>query len=245
MKKILLCFVVMLILIACNQEENNIQYQPYFTSIATVVNPNKSSEFSFILDNKDLMWITETNFPNYKPVDGQRIIANYNILTVNNNSTLYNHKVYLNDVYEVLTKEIFMISSVTQDSIGNDRVQINSIWIGSHFLNVEFTYQGFNQIHFINLVKDSTKTYSDGKVHLEFRHNANNDYPTYLKWGIVSFNLSSLDTQATGDSINLVIHTREFATPENVTYNLTYKFGSDGSSSIKSLTLPREKNKLL
>ena len=245
MKKILLSVFAILILVACNKDENNVQYNPYFTSIATVVNPNKSSEFSFRLDNYDLMWITETNFPNYEPADGQRIIANYKILTVNNNSTLYNHKVYLNDLYEVLTKGIFLISSATQDSIGNDQVQINSIWLGSHFLNVEFTYQGFNQIHFINLVKDSTKTYTDGKVHLEFRHNANNDYPTYLKRGVVSFNLSSLETLATGDSIDLVIQTREFATPENGSYNLTYKFGSTGSSSIKSLTLPKEKNKLL
>jgi hypothetical protein len=146
-------------------------------------------------------------------------------LSVNNDGTSYDHKVRLNDLYEVLTKEIFNITAAIQDSIGNDQIAVSDIWIGSDYLNVEFNYAGYNKIHYINLVSDSTKKYSDNKVHLEFRHNANNDYVTYSKWGIASFNLRSLQANASADSINLVICTKEFGTPTDKTYNLTYNLG--------------------
>lgn len=244
MKKILMSVLVLALLVACNNDDNNEYFQSNFTNIATVENPNQSSGFYFKLDNNDKMWITSTNFPYYRPKDGQRIIAVYNILSTVDNSNLYNHKVQLNDVYEVLTKGIFKITPETQDSIGNDQIEIRDMWVGSNYLNVEFVYPGYNQIHFINLVSDSTKTYTDGKVHLEFRHNANNDYATYSKWGVVSFDLSSLQPLAVGDSVNLVIHTHEFTTTENETYNLTYKLGNAGSSNIREMKIPKGEIKL-
>ena len=70
------------------------------------------------------MWITSTNFPYYRPKTGQRIIANYSIVSVNTENDAYNHKVVLNDVYEVLTKGIFKIKPATQDSIGNDQIDV-------------------------------------------------------------------------------------------------------------------------
>lgn len=246
MKRIFLGILALTFLVACTQEEDQYQLQNNFSSIATVENPNKSSAFYFRLDNNDLMWITSSNFPYYRPKDGQRIVAVYSILSVNNDGLLYNHKVVLNDVYEVLTKGIFNITPATQDSIGNDPITIRDMWVGSDFLNVEFDYAGYNKIHFINLVSDNTKTYTDGKVHLEFRHNANNDSPTYSKWGIVSFNLRSLRPLAVADSVNLVIHSKEFGTPVDKTYNVTYKFGSAPAiQSVKKIPFPLDENKIL
>jgi hypothetical protein len=244
MKKILFGFLALAFLIACNNHEDENQMLTSFTNIATVENPNQSSAFYFRLDNNDLMWITSTNFPYYRPKDGQRIIANYSILSVNTQNNLYNHKVTLNDVYEVLTKGIFKIKPANQDSIGNDQIEVRDMWIGSNYLNVEFAYPGYNKIHFINLVSDSTKTYTDGKVHLEFRHNANNDYTTYSKWGMASFDLHSLQSGTTADSINLVIHTKEFSTTVDKTYNLTYKFGAAPMALvIKRISMPKNADK--
>jgi len=244
MKKILFSMLALLFLVACNPHDNENQFLSDFTSIATVENPNQTSGFYFKLDNNDRMWITSTYFPYYSPKTGQRIIANYSILSVNNNGTTYNHKVQLNDVYEVLTKGIFNITPATQDSIGNDQISIRDIWIGSDYLNVEFTYLGYNKIHYINLVTDTAKKYTDSKIHLEFRHNANGDYATYSKGGIASFKLDSLQTNTTVDSVNLVIHSKEFGTPTDKTYNLTYKFGKLGSSNIKKMLFPANNEKI-
>jgi hypothetical protein len=245
MKKFLLGALALTFLVACNPHEDENNFQPSFTSIATVVNPSLSVGFYFKLDNSDLMWVTSTNFPYFRPKDGQRIIANYSILSVNDESSKYNHRVALNDVYEVLTKGIFKIKPTTQDSIGNDPIDIRDIWIGDKYLNVEFVYPGYDKIHFINLVSDSTKTYADGKVHLEFRHNANNDYAQYNRWGVVSFNISSLETAATGDSVELVIHTKEFRTPSDRTYSLTYKFGSAAQApALKRISIQKNTEKV-
>lgn len=241
MKKILFGLLALAVLVSCDpMSDNDNQIETNFTSIATVQNPDSTAGFYFRLDNNDLMWVTKTNFPTFKPKTGQRIIANYDILSVNNGNAIYNHKVVLNDVYQVLTKGIFSVSAATQDSIGNDQVEIRDIWIGSHFLNVEFAYPGYNKIHFINLVSDTAKTYTDGKVHLEFRHNANNDYPQYNRWGVVSFDITSLQAGAVGDSVSMVIHTKEYNTPSLKTYNITYKFGTATPSLIKRMTLPKE-----
>jgi hypothetical protein len=237
--------MILVFLVSCNDYEQNNQAIPnYFTDIATVANPNLNSGFYFTLDNNDKMWVTSTNFPYYIPKTGQRIIASYSILSTADTSRLYSHKVELNDVYEVLTKNIFTISPATQDSIGNDPISIRDMWIGSDYLNVQFAFPGYNMTHFINLVSDTTQIYTDGKIHLEFRHNANHDNPIYSRSGIVSFDLSSLKSLSTGNSINLVIQTHEFTTPEIHTYEFTYKFNSPMLAPVKHFILPQKAGKI-
>lgn len=234
MKKLILGILLLPLFISCN--DNDSSSDKNLVDIATVENTTQSSAFYFLLDNGSRMWASASELSSYRPKDGQRIIANYSILSNSTNSS-YNYQVKLNDVYEVLTKNIFKIKPQQQDSIGNDQIGIKSIWVGSNYLNIEFVYPGYNKTHFINLVSDNTKTYSDNKVHLEFRHNANGDTPVNSAWGVVSFNLQSLQTGATTDSVNLVIHTREYTTPIDKSYSLTYKF-KKSASVIKKINLP-------
>ena len=112
--------------------------------------------------------------------------------------------------------------------------------MGSDYLNVEFVYLGYNKNHFITLVADDAKTYTDNKTHLEFRHNANGDYPSSSKWGMASFDLRSLKANHnSNDSVKLVIHTKEYGTTTDKTYALTYKFGvPTAAQSAKNISLP-------
>lgn len=228
MKRLFFIALLFPFLIACNDNHDN-DYQNVLTDIATVENPDQATKFGLLLDDSTLLWVAGSEVPYYRPKDGQRIIVDYSLLSENRNGK-YKHDVLINDVYEVLTKGIFNITATTQDSIGNDNISIKNMWIGGDFLNVEFVYPGYNATHYINLVADASKTYTDGKIHLEFRHNANNDYPEYNKWGIVSFNLKSLQANTT-DSVQLVIHTKEFYYGDEK-YDITYKFGP-GSAQIK------------
>jgi len=212
--------------VACNFEDDGYSLDNYWIDIATVENPDSSSFFYFRLDNNDLMWTAATNFHHFRPVNGQRIIANYTILSNAPASSLYNHDVKLNDVYKVLTKGIFQITPATLDSIGTDSIHVRNMWIGSDYLNVQFVYPGYDKTHFINLVSDASKVYTDGKTHLEFRHNANGDNPVYHRNGIVSFSLKSLQAGVSSDSINLVIHVNEPNLVADKTFELTYKFGA-------------------
>lgn len=230
MKKFFLFSIILVLFASCNDSEDDTALKQYI-DIATVENPTQDTRFVFVLDDTTKIKTSSSLISYYRPKNGQRIIANYSLLTETPDSLGFSYKAQLNDVYEILTKGIFNITPATQDSIGNDYINIDQMWIGSHFLNVEFVYLGNSKTHFINLVSDNSKTYTDGKVHLEFRHNANGDYPMYSKRGIVSFDLKSLESGSSGQA-QLVIHVNEYGKSTNETYSLTYKYGS-GAQNVK------------
>lgn len=221
--KLVLIVALLPLFVSCEDYSNN-DLNNYQIDIATVQNPYNETSFFFKLDNKKLMWVDESAFSGFIPKDGQRIVANYTILADKKSTHLYDYDVRLNDVYEVLTKAIFNVTKATQDSIGNDSIGIEDIWIGSDYLNVQFVYAGNNKTHYINLVNDTSKVFSDGKIHLYFRHNSNGDSPVYLKSGIVSFNIKSLQTGASGSLLNLVIHVNVPNQAADKTYSLSYDF---------------------
>ncbi|GAB1416589.1 hypothetical protein MASR2M117_19950 [Paludibacter sp.] len=214
-------------------KDDNYPSDNYWVDIATVENPKTKTEFFLRLDDSTLLWTASSRFTNYKPKDGQRIIANYTVVGDKRGTGLYDYDILLNDVYEVLTKQIFNVTPATKDSIGNDPIYISRIWVGSKYLNIEFYYKGYSNTHFINLVSDTTKTYTDGKIHLDFRHNANNDEPIHQRWGVVSFDISSLKDNAK-DSVQLVIHANKPNQTTEESYNVSYKYKVvSGSSNVK------------
>jgi hypothetical protein len=227
--KILLLSLFLALFTACDNYDRDIYFNDSYTDIATVENPDLSSRFLFRLDNNLVMWTAATNLPDYFPKDGQRIIAEYRILSEMRTGSSYDYNVKLIDAYSILTKEIFKVTPATNDSIGHDSVYIDDMWIGSDYLNVEFTYPGNNKIHFINLVSDSSKVYTDGKIHLEFRHNANGDSLVNYKHGIVSFKLNSLKVGAGSNSLILVIHVNVPNKTADKLYTLKYNFGASSS----------------
>ncbi len=220
MMTLLILFIVLFL--SCRDDGYSFDY--YCIDIATVENPSQRSSFYFRSDDNKLMFTAASNMLDfYRPNDGQRIIANYTLLNDKSAKSAYQHDVKLNNVYNVLTKDIYYITAGTQDSIGDDPVTISDMWIGGDFLNVQFRYYGLNKIHFINLVLDESKTYNEEKIHLEFRHNAHDDEQSYQKRGIVSFNLQPLkENLINKDELILVIHTKDSDLSEK-TFEFKYR----------------------
>lgn len=240
MKKLFIGIMIIVLIASCKNDDAN-STDKNWQAIATVENPALSTAFGFRLDNGDLKCTNTAGLSNYKPKDGQRIIAIYSFIEPNPaSSSAIQNNVKLNDFYEILTKGIFKIKPAQQDSIGNNQIEIKSMWVGSDYLNVEFVYLGFDKMHYISLVSDDSKTYTDNKIHLEFRHNANGDYPSSSKWGMASFNLKSLKANHNPiDSVKLIIHTKEYVSDIDRTYALTYKFGVViPAQSAKKIALP-------
>jgi len=215
-------------------DDNDSINENYHIDIATVINPDSSSSFMFQLDNDKLMWAPASGSSSYKPKDGQRIIAYYTILPDKSVDSLYDYKVQLNDAYNVLTKGIFAIKPAQQDSIGNDSITIKDMWVSSDYLNVEFVYPGNDKIHYISLVSDASKAYTDGKTHLEFRHNANDDRAVSYREGIVSFNLKSIKPASSAAAINLVIHVNIPNQTAEKTYE--YKYPNEKAATVSYLS---------
>lgn len=239
MKKMIVIICLAVFLISCTDKEDT-YVDNSIVSVATVENPENLNNFYLILDNNERLYISVSDLKYYRPKDGQRIIAKYKILSSPRaDESTYKHGIQLLDSYEILTKDIYRIKPEEQDSIGNDRINVRGLWIGNNFLNVEFDYPGNNRSHSINLVFDSLRNDTDGKIHLEFRHNANGDYPSYSKWGIVSFRLNTLDVSSFTDSVKLVIHSNEFNKPDNQTYELTYRFENLTPYGLKQLVFKK------
>lgn len=228
MKRLLFLLIAIPFFVACNDDVNEKTY----VGIATVDNPDNSTTFYLNQDDSLRLKVAENNYSySYKPKSGQRLIARYALIDKNETPD-FDYSVRLESLYEILTKGIFNITEQTQDSIGNDPVYIRDMWISNDHLNVEFSYYGYNQKHFINLVYDASKDYNDGKLHLEFRHNNKNDQPSYYTNGLVSFRLS--DIQILGQSqMDIVVHAKEFGNNDaEKIINLKYIYADRTSDLI-------------
>lgn len=236
LKQVLMVTLLGGVLTACSSfEDDGYSLDKFWVDIATVANPDQKNVFFLQLDDSTLMWTAASAIHNYKPKDGQRVIANYTLLADKRPTGMYDYDIRLNDVYEVLTKPIFNITPTTQDSIGNDSVEITDSWIGSKYLNIEFAYYGYDKMHYINLVRDQSKTYSDGKVHLEFRHNSRGDAERYRRYGIVSFDISSLIDPAR-ESVPLVIHVNKPHQAAEQLIELTFRYKNQQAAAARSVT---------
>lgn len=175
---------------SCN-DDDGYSLDNYWIGMGTVkkISPD-SQPFYIQLDNGDKVWIAATNLPYYNPKDGQRIIANYTILSDEHND--YDHAIKLNGVYQVLTKPVIELTTANADSIGNDPLVITDAWIASDHLNIEFEFLGNSKRHMVNLVQSELFPGTLDVAKVQFRQNAYGDEEMYRMRGIVSFNIMSL-----------------------------------------------------
>ena len=95
------------------------------------------------------------------------------------------------DIYKVLTKDIFEMNEAAEDSIGNDRINVESAWISGGYINIRFGYYASGmKSHFINLVsypQGSGDVPVTDAPYFELRHNDFNDGWNYWMEDYVSF----------------------------------------------------------
>jgi len=234
MKKQLLFLCLMMgILFASYTCDDNNGYSlgDFRINIATVEVENEGV-FSLVLDNGTTLWPVATAI-HYVPENGQRVFVNYTILSdeVNN----FDFAIKINDIWDILTKNPIVLKVENADSIGNDPVEVNKMWIGNDYLNVDFLFNyGGIRPHAINLVENSIDpSPEDGKVHLEFRHNSFNSPSNHKYNGFVCFNLESLRTN-NADSVVLSVKVNEWDGTR--TYDLTYRFNDIPQLNVENGT---------
>lgn len=111
----------------------------------------------------------------------------------------YDHAVQIYQLWNVLTKQVDTLTAETDEEFGNDPVTIyqGDITISGGYMNIIFLQNlPAKEKHRISLVRpeDDAELYGeDGYVHLELRYNDYDDVTGYGAWGLVSYNLSSLN----------------------------------------------------
>ncbi|HNQ38023.1 MAG TPA: NigD-like protein, partial [Prolixibacteraceae bacterium] len=183
MKKILMMMMAVssLMLTACLDDEEGYSLGKVWISLGEVESQGSGSAL-VRLDDGALLFPVAGEGPLSLPEEGTRILVNYTIVGDKLiNETTKEYYIRLNSWREVLKKGIIDLTPAMEDSIGNDPVIVEDIWVSrNQLLNMELKYFGRNKVHFINLVKaPGTLTAEDQPFELEFRHNDNGDDPVY------------------------------------------------------------------
>ena len=163
------------------------------------------------------------------------MFLNYTILSDAKNG--YNHHIKVNDILNILTKDIIELNAQNADSIGNDPMKTNAVRVGGDYLNVSFMFNyGGVRPHAINLVKNKLTPHpSDDVIELELRHNAYGSSSTKLYEGFVCFDLRPLQNSKT-DSVKLSIKTKGW--DGDITYDVTYKYNQVLDNALTEMPIP-------
>ncbi|MDR0538153.1 MAG: NigD-like protein [Tannerellaceae bacterium] len=198
-------FVLTLLIIglnSCLSNNDGYSLDEYRMSYATA-RPINDNSFFFSLDNGATLWPASPLYLPFQPQRPQRVQINYTLL--GRRVQGYDYAVKVNRVDTILTKTLSADMQEKNDSIyGKDPLKLEDLWIGDGFLNIifEIEYSGRFK-HSVNLLCDTTDGYK-----LDVRYNAFEDKSDLLRYGIVAFDLSSIDTR--GKDVELIIKVNTF-----------------------------------
>lgn len=208
----------------------------FIVSMATV-RVISGSQYYLEVDNGETLFPAASNVQWYKPLDGQRVIANYTLLSRNYGD--YDYGVLVNFVSNVLTKNVEDLTEADEEKYGNDPVSITDIWVGGKYLNVEFIFDIPSQYkHRVSLVNNKTEEWEDdGYIHLEYRYNDQDDVTGIRRRGIVSFYLGDyMSEDAVTEYRGIKIKTN----PESDTAAEVWTFDFNKSDVAKAIKDPDE-----
>lgn len=197
LRKTLIFFIIAVGFIACEKEESEIYY-----SVLGMLEMNDDSTL-INSDGGEKLYINN-NISSYFE-DGDRVVAVFTKVNEELPSGI-DLIVDVVDIDTVLLKSIIELTPEISDSLGNDPISVDDLWIAKNYMNINFTFIGGNAKHLINLAIDTT--YND-TVSLEIRHNDNNDNGTYQLASFVSFDLTKAKLRA-ADSVVLKITAQDF-----------------------------------
>ncbi len=180
-----------------DDDENN--WQPIAATFRVV--DDSDNDYYFEIENEGKI---EKMYPGYRSnskrpdlPDGQRVIVFFELLEEKVSGYEYNIKIY--GINEILTKNIIPITEETNDSIGNDPIDIvgSRISLDKEFIHMSFQYHHYRsstEKHMLNLVinEDSPE---DDYINLEFRHNAYDELGPDVASGLVTFRLAKVADQ--------------------------------------------------
>lgn len=212
--------LIVFLFFSCSKDDDY-SLNKFWVSAATITTGDVKP-YLIVTDNGDKLFPSSSNIRYFQPVNGQRVWVSYTILK--DEGTAFDYYVKVNDVREILTKEIVTLTNSNKDSIGDDPVEIENVWFSGDFLTIGFVYGGGGAIHFVNLVRNVEDAFTEsGLPILEFRHNRNNDRFNNAMRGWVSFDLSELKLP-NRDSITFILRAKSFKDQEPFEKQLTFKY---------------------
>ena len=209
--KFLIIIAILFFLFSCEDKTVDYGLDEYFVEIATAQNKDE-----FLLDNGNMLFSTPDN--ERKLFDfGDRVLINYSLLPQIENERGYT--VEINHSTKIPLGKLTQTSDSVIRSSASAPILLESIWLGSHYLNMQF-YINFKSVtHTIGLLVDSTKLEND-IVRMYFIHDTKNDSPGYPSHTYLSFDLKEvLGIPENARQISVQINSSNYG---NKTYNFVY-----------------------
>jgi hypothetical protein len=219
---LLLIIVCNSIFFSCQKDDDYYSLDDIWISMGFIEKPANGNSFTINLDNGDTLVPVSNAVPYFEAKDNQRVMVNYTVLDEVGQSTKQFY-IKINNLYDILYKDIIELTATNNDSIGNDPVHVDDIWKSNNLLNIEFSFLGGDFIHYINLVRpagDIIKLVQP--IELQLRHNAKNDLQTYRMKSIVTFDLQNIKI-AGQDSVNFIVRSIDYEGNEH-TFTSTYYY---------------------
>ena len=204
----IICVLLAGFLFSC--EDKNVDYglDVYYVEIATAQNTNE-----FLLDNGKII-VAKNPDENAKTYAfGDRVLLNYTLLSPEDKN------VRINGSAKVPLGKLTLESDSAIRSKFKEPILLESVWIGSHYLNMQFYFDYMSETHKIGLLADSTRLDSD-TLRMYFTHDTNNDPPGYPAHTYLSFDLENvLGAPGKARPISVQINTTYYGT---MTYDFEY-----------------------
>ncbi len=157
--------------------------------------------------------------------DNLRVSVKYRIIQPgeSTDSIKVDYIVQVEDITELVTKEIITINDANRDTLGSSPVKFENVWITQDYLTVYFSFYAGTKDHYFNLTYDPMEQTSEDFVALTFRHNDNGDTEIKQYWGYISFRLNSLRREGRS-SVNIHFRGKQFDEMDFQLNDLVYTY---------------------
>lgn len=222
-------------LTGCLEDEDEYSLGKFWVGFGVIEETNTDpAEYRVTMDNDDVLVPVASDYHHWyyhhadstsRLQDGDRVLINYTILgdETDNEGNIQEYYVKVNSIKKILMKGILDITEENQDSIGNDPVVVEDVWMTDSLLNFKIQYWGSYKKHFINLVKQPASDAAVAQpVELELRHNANGDDEDIPYVAYVSFKLDALETDGM-NAVSFTVTSTDYDGEEHV-YDGDYEY---------------------
>jgi hypothetical protein len=195
--KIALFIAVLLSFFSCEDDTVDYGLGEYYQNLATVLNDS-----AYILDSGESLY--NVNYEQNKPLDAnKRVFLTYSYAEKEN--SLYDHAIVVHGISEIAQSELKAVDKARIDSFPAEPVFLESVWIGSHYLNMQFYFNYHSKSHSIGLMTDSLQLHAD-TIQLYFKHDTNLDSPGYPAHLFLSFDLEQVLGKPVENKKPLAVH---------------------------------------
>ena len=202
----------------------------YPNALVTVKHASDETVFLQLDDNTTLLPVNlETS-----PYGTKEMRALLNFEEVDEPSREYDKAVHVNWMDSIRTKPMAPnLGEDNDEEYGNDPVEIVRDWVTiaeDGYLTLRFrTLWGYSRVvHYVNLIPTNNP---ENPYEVEFRHDANNDYPDRMGDGLVAFKLDDLpDTE--GETVKLTLKWKSFSGDKSVEFDYRTRAATPGTSAI-------------